>query len=291
MGKQKFYFSRDELYRLYYVDRLTLSTIATMKGCCRDVIHSNLIKYDIPRRTSWEHMIGHVHSKETKDKISRSHIGKKMSMPPWNKGLTKETSKKLRDIGNNISLTTRKIQISKEDLIQLYWTEQKSPREISQILSCCHAYIYKLLDGYGIPRRDPNQIKALANKRMKQLWNNPEYRTKSLTKIFDGLKKRPTTLEDEFMRFIETYDLPLLYCGDGSFWIGNPSKNPDFRSNNGLKLCVEVANHYHHPNPWAEKRIKHFAKYGWNCLVFFGDNKNKLEESEMTILKKIKKFI
>ena len=63
--------------------------------------------------------------------------------------------------------------------------------------------------------------------------------------------------------------MPYRYVGDGSFLVGY--KNPDFVNVNGQKICIEVANHYHHPYPYKKKRIEHFAKWGWKCLVFFED--------------------
>jgi hypothetical protein len=65
-------------------------------------------------------------------------------------------------------------------------------------------------------------------------------------------------------------------------------KIPDFYETNGKKICIEVANNYHHNEEWAKKRIEHFAKYGWKCLVFFADRKNRLELSKDEILKQIR---
>jgi hypothetical protein len=115
--------------------------------------------------------------------------------------------------------------------------------------------------------------------RAKERFKNKTYKEKVLKAILNGLLKRPTSLERKFMRIIENHNLSFAYCGNGTLLIGY--KNPDFYETNGRKICIEVANRYHHPNPWAEKRVKHFAKYGWKCLVLFEDELNELPEEEI----------
>jgi hypothetical protein len=100
-----------------------------------------------------------------------------------------------------------------------------------------------------------------------------------------GVMKRPTSIEKLFMHIASKYDLPYKYVGDGSFWINR--KNPDFVNCNGEKICIEVANHYHHPDPWDKERIEHFRRCGWECLVFFCGNDNKFDISEEAIVNKI----
>jgi very-short-patch-repair endonuclease len=91
------------------------------------------------------------------------------------------------------------------------------------------------------------------------------------------------------MEIIKKYNLPFAYCGDGSLLIGY--KNPDFYETNGKKICIEVANKvsFQHPEGWDRKRIEHFAKYGWRCLVFWQNPKTRdFELSEEEIVNKIK---
>lgn len=123
----------------------------------------------------------------------------------------------------------------------------------------------------------------------KKLWCNPEYREKTIKAIFRGLKRRPTSLERQFIELIKKYNLSFAYCGAGSLLIGY--KNPDFYETNGKKICIEVANNVEvqHPQGWAEKRIAHFAKYGWKCLVFRGDL--KLNDPDEVIVNKIREAI
>lgn len=91
---------------------------------------------------------------------------------------------------------------------------------------------------------------------------DPDWRRNTLVK---SLCQRPTRLEQDFIRVIELYDLPLRYVGNGSFLVG--LKNPDFINTLGRPLCLETANWFHHQGNWAQERIKYFADNGWECVV------------------------
>ncbi len=122
----------------------------------------------------------------------------------------------------------------------------------------------------------------------KKLWQRPGYREKTVKAIFKGLKLRPTSLEKKFMDVCARYHLPYKYTGDGSVLIGY--KNPDFVNVKGDKVCIEVANQFHHQPPYAKKRKKHFAQYGWKCVIFFqNDKKREFQLSDKKILEEITK--
>jgi len=117
--------------------------------------------------------------------------------------------------------------------------------------------------------------KTIALKKKVQ-WQNPEYREKVIKNSLKGLLKRPTSLEKQMLGIIQKHGLPYKYTGDGSFLIGY--KNPDFVNTDGQKVCIEVANTFHHNEDYEEKRKEHFAKWGWHCIVFRTD---KLDETEV----------
>ncbi len=110
---------------------------------------------------------------------------------------------------------------------------------------------------------------------------NKEFRERNIRNALSGLFKRPTSLERQMIDIVQKHNLPYKYVGDGSFLIG--WKNPDFINVNGEKKCVEVANTFHHKENYPQKRIEHFEKWGWDCVVFRTD---KLNESE--VLEKLK---
>lgn len=148
-------------------------------------------------------------------------------------------------------------------------------------------------------RKRPDLVeynKKFKSKQIKKLWQNQEYREKVIKNSLKSLFKRPTSLEKEFIKIIEKYNLSFKYCGDGRLMIGY--RCPDFYEINGKKICIEVANktekEVHRKISWKDyekKRIEHFAKYGWKCLVFFADKKNKFDIPEEEIVKKIKEVI
>ncbi len=167
--------------------------------------------------------------------------------------------------------TLKKIKLFQKGMIP-HNKGKKMPIKSRMKSSKSHKEIYK----------DP-KMRILVGKRSKKLWSNKSYREKTIKAILKGLMKRPTSLEKTFIGLIKKYKLPYKYVGDGAFLIGY--KNPDFINTNGEKICVEVANRYHHPDPWAENRIKHFTKWGWECLIFFED-----QFDEELILKKISRL-
>ncbi len=117
-------------------------------------------------------------------------------------------------------------------------------------------------------------INAHLNRRNSNLGTHHSEET--IRKILKRLSQRPTSLEKRFIEIIKDKNLPYKYVGDGSFIIGY--KNPDFVNIDGKKICMEVANRFHHQGDWKEKRIEHFAKYGWKCLVLFEDEIDNIVE-------------
>ena len=70
-------------------------------------------------------------------------------------------------------------------------------------------------------------------------------------------------------------------------------KNPDFINTNGEKICIEIRNRkvvlYLDKislEEYKEKRISHFSKYGWKCIVLFDDSMND-EKSLLETLRNI----
>lgn len=124
-----------------------------------------------------------------------------------------------------------------------------------------------------------------------KLWNDPKFREKITKNALKGLFKRPTTIERKFIEFIQKYNLPYKYTGNGSFLIDY--RNPDFININGEKVCIEVREKkicqfrsHEDPMKYEMKQINHYKKYGWRCIVLFS-NSNRFEDSEDIMLKKI----
>lgn len=117
---------------------------------------------------------------------------------------------------------------------------------------------------------NPNLRKDVQEKQMAS-WQDPELRERRIRNTLKGLLKRPTSLEQRFIKFFTDHRLPFKYVGDGSFLIGY--KNPDFVNTDGRKIVIEVSNSFFHRDKpdWATKRAAHFKKYGWDCIILETD--------------------
>jgi len=110
--------------------------------------------------------------------------------------------------------------------------------------------------------------------------------------------KKPTSIEQKLIDIINKYNLPFKYVGDGSVIIYG--LNPDFIECNGRKKIIEVfGGAFHNPEKtfkkklswkqqeWGRKAI--YSQLGYDCLILWDDEINKL--SEIEIVNKIKKFL
>lgn len=128
--------------------------------------------------------------------------------------------------------------------------------------------------------------KGKTNPKLRELWKNQQFRERRIKKILKSLFKRPTSLEKQMIDMIEKYNLPYKYTGNGLFLIGG--KNPDFVNVNGEKICIEVRNRNVckywtkiTPEEYKRRRIEHFAKWGWECIVLWEDD---LENNALKVL-------
>lgn len=96
---KKIFIDKDLLYKDYIVCEKSTHTIGKEYNKTHTTILNWLKKYNIPRRTKQTCQIGKKLSKETKQKISDSNLGKKA----WNKGKksSKETREKIRKANIN----------------------------------------------------------------------------------------------------------------------------------------------------------------------------------------------
>jgi very-short-patch-repair endonuclease len=122
------------------------------------------------------------------------------------------------------------------------------------------------------------ELRGIVSENSLKRWANKKWKEEQIKRILKTKFSRPTKLERKFMDFFNQATLPYKYVGDGEFLIGY--KNPDFININGEKICLEVGNkkqktfynQFHSWKKYEEERIKHFAKYGWRCVVLWEDD-------------------
>jgi hypothetical protein len=94
----------------------------------------------------------------------------------------------------------------------------------------------------------------------------PEEKEKRLRKVFSG--KKHTSIEIKLEELLnDAFPDQWNYVGDGKLWIGQPPANPDFVHRH-MNTVIEMNGTYWHRNDNPQDRIDHFAKFGFECIVF-----------------------
>lgn len=211
---------------------------------------------------------------------------------PWNKGMKGYKGGFVKGHKGYKGMLGKRHSIKSR--LKMSATRKRLLKEGKVIIPTKRQDVRKKLSTFHKGKKHTNKTKLKLSKIRKKLWQNKEYREKVIKAQLKGLFKRPTSLEKEFIKIFKKYNLPFTYCGNGSLLIG--WKNPDFYENNGKKICIEVAYDYFKKRDFGsrknyeKKRIEHFAKHGWKCLVFWGTKGGKTctpELSEQEIVNKI----
>ena len=184
----------------------------------------------------------------------------------WNKDLTKENCNKIKEMANKTSQTRK--NLFKTGKMKTNAESQKGKH---------HSPKTEIKKGDHLSPET-----EFTSEKVKQKWQNAEWKERQIKAVLKGLFKRPTSVEREFIEIAKNHNFPYKYVGDGAFLIGY--KNPDFIHTNEKKICIEVAARiFHNPNDVYEKgRKKHFGNYGWKCFVFWA-NKRGLEDKEKIV--------
>lgn len=266
---------KEEIYSLYWKEGLSQNEIAEKYNVARHTIQKWMYFYKIPRRPKG------FTTKRMREKISLIQKGKRHSPKTEFKP---------------------KIIIPPEDLKELYINEELSMTKIGDIYGLSKKGIKRLLKKYNISIRSTRdeyeelriknlkgymnrpEIKKLYRKKAKEILSKPESRKKNLK----ALMKRPTRLEENFIKIINKNKLPYKYVGDGEFILGG--KCPDFLNCDGKKQVIEIFGRVFHdpkktfkkeiPHHQTEKgTIEHYEKYGFKCLIIWEEeltNENKI---------------
>ena len=185
----------------------------------------------------------------------------------WNKGLTKEIDRRLKIIGRNI-LKTRK----------------KKGSYISNSGSFKKGNIPKNPIKKGEHRSSITEFK-----KGHKLWEDLEFKEKTIKAILKGLMKRPTSFEKKISELCIENSLPFIYTGDGRFLIN--FKNPDF-VNHQDKVVIEVfyswfkIRDYGSVEKYKEFCRKKYNPTGWK-VIFIDENEVDVDNWKELCLNKI----
>jgi G:T-mismatch repair DNA endonuclease (very short patch repair protein) len=202
--------------------------------------------------------IGHLHSRESKKKISEANKGKNCS----------EKTKRILSERNNGKKQSEETKIK----ISLFRKGKKHSDETKRKISLANSKIAK------------------------EKWKNKDFREKQLEVMFKGLNIKPNKPEQFLIELLEKNNLPFPYVGNGQITVGG--KCPDFICNPSKKVVLLHGYYWHYLRPKKlnplltieqveENDKKHYKKYFFDCLIIWDyelKNPNK-------VVNKIQSFI
>ena len=208
------------------------------------------------------------------EKVRLSHIGENnpaYGKPSWNKGLTKETDKRVESYsgerpGSRPDLKERQLGKTWEEI----WGEEKAS-EMKKIQSKKQKTNYAsgetIAWNKGLTKETDERVALYGEKESKLKKGNSKYAIITLRNRGKG-SLRPNKLEKEIASILNSI-LPheYKYVGNGDFVI--EGMIPDFVNINGKKKVIETNGSYWHEKSEEEIRIANFKKYGYDCLVIW----------------------
>lgn len=117
-----------------------------------------------------------------------------------------------------------------------------------------------------------------------------------LNKYHDSINRKPNKKEDFLLNMLKELKIyNMKYVGDGSYWVDG--KNPDFIDLEKSKIIEFFGDYYHgeefrkkehldfsNNDEHSKKRIDHFRKNGFECLVIWENEINNIHILKETIL-------
>jgi hypothetical protein len=232
----------------------------------------------------------------------------------WNKGLTKETDKRILEhslgmSGKNNYNYGRQFSFETIQKLRLANLGKKASLESRRKMSLARkghkfspewvAHIRESKLGSKNPnygkhpsletiakmRFSHTGKKQSEQTRLKHKLSYEKNRISIMTKCIKAKLKRPTSLEQKMIDVAKFQELPLEYVGDGSVIVNGA--NPDFICTDGRKLLLEVAGRYWHSDSYERQRCAIFSKFGFKVLVIWEEE----FKDEVRLVSRIKDFL
>jgi len=202
-------------------------------------------------------------------------IGFKNGYIPWNKGLTKETDERVKNMGKSRKGITYNIGYRHSEEQKEKWKQTRKGKNMGKDNP---NYGNHKLKGHKLTPEQCEKIRLY-------MLNGGAIKARKGNK---GFLNNPERL---LFNMIQENNLPFKYVGDGSYWFTNKKNhyNPDFISKN-LKCIIELFGDYWHNLPGCiekdKKRLETYSNYGYKTLVIWESELKDLQ----SILNKIKLF-
>jgi transposase len=281
MSNKKFNGTREELYCLYWIEKLQTKDIAKKFNVSQGAIYRWLRKFNIPIR-------GKPHSEEHKRKIAQSSLKFKATKEELyelyivQKLPVEEIANKY-DVAKNtvwrwlkiyhiplrgkivynktkekMSKAKIKFNISKEELFRLYVIERKSSYKIAEIFGVTGQTVLNWLKKYNISRRNhsENTLYLFKNQEFKEKFKNRMKEIKR--KLWQNLnkKRRKSRVISEYRLWVEAVfkrdNYTCQKCGKKggkleAHHIFNWADYPELRYaiDNGITLCQKCHEEFH----------------------------------------------
>jgi len=278
--KRKYDFvTKEFLIREYVKNRKSRSQIGRELGCSKHVIRNKLVKFNILMRTLSEALKGikkKPFTKAHRENIAKAFRGRKRK--PFTEVTRRKMSQRMTEILKEFPRTGKKAgnYIDNRTKTKHYCIETNCNNKIS------------LSNWYTGSKRCNSCSHRLAGLRC---WKDPIYREKQIKASFKGLDVKPNKSEKQLNRLLQE-SLPKEYkfVGDGQIFINGFV--PDFININGQKKLIEFFGSFWHSKKWIgrtkkqeeQRRIKHFAKYGYQTLIVWEHELNDLDKIREKVL-------
>ena len=210
---------------------------------------------------------------EAKESIGKIFSAVRKGKSPWNKGLNKHTDERVATQASNMKGRT----FTSEHIENI----SKSMTKKEKFSFCCDCGSPK---GYTDRKRcsrcaqlkrakEPGYVNSMKGKKISE-----EHKLK----LWGGWK---TSFTGPELKVKDSCPF-LSYTGDGNFWItfkDKTYKNPDFvfLPPSGKKYAVEVFGDYWHRNDNVEDLITKYNEVGWECLVIWEKDVNRLNSEDL----------
>lgn len=289
MGRRKYNITKAFLVKEYSKNEKTPTEIGKQVGYSRSTILKRLRQYNI-----------HIRSRSESLKIKYNFITKKF--------LLREYSRKKKppyQIGQELGCSYRPVV----DRLIKFGIPIRNPSEASKFIGkrgkkrknynpenykkhyCIEPYCNNeicLTNWYYGNRKCVSCANRLSGLKR---WKDPIYREKQIKASFKGSAIKPNRSEKKLDRLLQKL-LPNEYkfVGNGQVILGGFC--PDFVNCNSQKKLIELYGDYWHSKKWTgrtkkqeeQRRIKHFAKYGYKTLIIWEYELNDLDGIEKKVL-------